>query len=521
MRSSSLLRSVLLIAATILCAVVAQAQYRASIQGAVTDPQGAVVQGATVTLTDNHTNRVVTASTDANGVYAFGALPPSTYTVKAEKDGFKTKTLDNYSPIAEQANALNIELELGEATQTVNVSADQLPAIDTETATVSGTITSNQIDHMPSFGRDVFQLIQLAPGVFGDGAQGGGGAGQSLPGTQGPGATGGNQGIFQTENGPQAIAHGQQDENNGISIDGISTTSAVWGGTTIVTPTEDSVDSVKIVSNSYDAEDGRFSGGQVKVISKSGTNQYHGSLFFTAHRPGLNAYQPFNGLNIKVLRDNFFFNQFGGSVGGPIWKNQIFAFFASGTVRSARAAATTANGWYDTPAFDKLAPAGSIAAQYLTFPGAGVNSTAINPSNCADAGRQEGVNCRTIPGQGLDLGSPLTTPLGTQDPTWQSTSNPGIGNGFDGIADIANYATTSNTNFSKAQYNGRLDANLTNSDRVAFAIYYVPQSTASLNGPARDYNLFHHSQINEAFSVIWNRTISSSFLNELLANAAW
>jgi len=520
MRSSTLPRLVPFVVAIFFSSVIAQAQYRASIQGVVTDPQGAVVDGATVTLTDNQTNRVVTTTTDANGVYTFGALPPGTYTVKVEKSGFKTKTLDNYSPIGEQANALNVELELGGATETVTVSADQLPAIDTQTATTSGTITANEVNHMPSFGRDVFQLIQLAPGVFGDGAQGGGGAGQNMPGTQGPGATGGNQGIFQTENGPQAIAHGQQYENNGISIDGISTTSAVWGGTTIITPTEDSVDSVKIVSNSYDAEDGRFAGGQVKVISKSGTNQFHGSLFFTAHRPGLNAFQPFNGLNNKPLRDNFFFNQFGGSVGGPIWKNKIFAFFAYETVRSPSAAATTANGWYDAPAFDKLAPAGSIAAQYLTFPGAGVNSTAINPSTCADAGLLEGTNCVTIPGQGLDLGSPLTTPLGTHDPTWQSVSNPGIGNGFDGIADIANYATTSRTSFSKAQYNGRLDANLTNNDRVAFAIYYVPQSTSSLNGPARDYNLFHHSQINEAYSLIWNRTISSSFLNELRANAA-
>jgi len=328
MRSSTLPRLVLFVVAIFFGSVIAQAQYRASIQGVVTDPQGAVVDGATVTLTDNQTNRVQTTTTDGNGVYTFGALPPSTFTVKVEKAGFKTKTLDNYSPIGEQSNALNIELELGGATETVTVSADQLPAIDTQTATISGTITSNQINHMPSFGRDVFQLIQLAPGVFGDGAQGGGGAGQNMPGTQGPGATGGNQGIFQTENGPQAIAHGQQYENNGISIDGISTTSAVWGGTTIITPTEDSVDSVKIVSNSYDAEDGRFAGGQVKVISKSGSNQFHGSLFFTAHRPGLNAFQPFNGLNNKPLRDNFFFNQFGGSVGGPIWKNKIFAFFA-------------------------------------------------------------------------------------------------------------------------------------------------------------------------------------------------
>src|SRR5215468_4144129 len=441
MRSSTLPRLVPFVVAIFFSSVIAQAQYRASIQGVVTDPQGAVVDGATVTLTDNQTNRVQTTTTDGNGVYTFGALPPSTFTVKVEKAGFKTKTLDNYSPIGEQSNALNIELELGGATETVTVSADQLPAIDTQTATISGTITSNQINHMPSFGRDVFQLIQLAPGVFGDGAQGGGGAGQNMPGTQGPGATGGNQGIFQTENGPQAIAHGQQYENNGISIDGISTTSAVWGGTTIITPTEDSVDSVKIVSNSNDAEDGRFAGSQVKVISKSGSNEYHASLFFTAHRPGLNAFQPFNGLNNKPLRDNFFFNQFGGSVGGPIWKNKIFAFFAYETVREPQHASPD-NGWYETSAFDGSAPTGSIASTYLSFPGGTPVGGVINTTaTCDTAGFVEGVNCATIAGQGLDIGSPLTTGLGNQDLGWVDPQHPGVGGGLDGAADIANFTT--------------------------------------------------------------------------------
>jgi hypothetical protein len=348
-RSQILVSRAVCVISLFLFTTIAHAQYRASIQGVVTDTQGAVIQGATVTLTDKQTNRTVTATSNANGIYNFNALPPSNYTVTAEKSGFKTRTLDNYSPVAEQANALNLELEAGAQTQTITVSADQVPAIETQTATLSGTVTSNQIQHMPSFGRDVFQLIQLAPGMFGNGAQGAGGKGQNLPGTQGPGSTGGNAGIFQTENGPQALAHGQQYENNSISIDGISTTSAVWGGTTIVSPTEESVDSVKVVSNSYDAEHGRFSGAQIQVISKSGTNQFHGSAFFTAHRPGLNAYQPFNGLGNSVLRDDNFFDQFGGSVGGPIWKNKIFAFFAYETVRSPKAQTNFSNGWYDSP----------------------------------------------------------------------------------------------------------------------------------------------------------------------------
>jgi Carboxypeptidase regulatory-like domain len=497
----------------------ANAQYRGSLRGVVSDPQGAVIGGATVTLINTDTNSTLVSTSDASGIYDFNALPPAPYTLSVEHEGFSKKVLEHVQIIPEQLNSLDLQLDVGQIQTTVTVS-DTVQALDTETATLSGTVTSNQIEHMPSFGRDVFQLIQLAPGVFGDGAQANGGGAEQLPGTQGPGGTGGNAGIFQTENGPQALAHGQQYEDNGIMIDGISTTSAVWGGTTVITPSEDSVQSVKVVSNGYDAEQGRFSGAEIQVTSKSGTNQVHGSLFFVAHRPGLDAYQRFNGLHNKVLRDTNFFDQFGGSVGGPIWKNKVFAFFDYETVRSPQSQANIGNGWYETSAFDSSAPSGSIAAKYLTFPGAGVVSKGINSSTCADAGLVEGVTCVTIPGQGLDLGSPLKTALGTQDPGWVSPTNPGIGSGFDGKADIANFITSSNTTFSKAQYNGRLDADITANNRVGFAIYWVPQSSSFLNGPARQYNFFHHSQINSAYSAIWNHTFSPTFLNELRVNAA-
>ena len=502
----------------VLCS--AHAQFRASIQGVVTDPQGAAVAGATVTLKNLETNETLTATTDDSGIYNFNALPSSKYSLTVEKGGFKKKVLENVGLLADQANALNIQLEVGEITQSVTVSGDSTPLIDTETANLGGTVTDNQIQHMPSFGRDVFQLVQLAPGVFGDGAQGSGGGAENLPGTQGPGGTGGNQGIFQTENGPQALAAGQQYENNGITIDGISTSSAVWGGTTIVTPSEDSVESVKVVSTGYDAENGRFSGAEIQVTSKSGTNNFHGSLFFTAHRPGLDAYQRFNGEGNKPLRDNSFFDQLGGSVGGPIWKNKIFFFFNYETIRSPQSQANVSNGWYETPAFAALAPSGSIAAKYLTFPGSGVVSTGINNSTCANAGLTEGVNCRTIPGQGLNIGSPLTTPLGTQDQGWVSPQNPGVGGGLSNVADIANYITSSSSTFSKSQYNGRLDWDVTGRDRISFTIYYVPQSSSFLNGPARAYNFFHHTQINEAFSGIWNHTFSPTLVNEARVNGA-
>jgi len=515
-KSPILLLSLLLVG--LLFPSLAQAQFRGSLRGTITDPNGGAVVGATVTLTNKNTNESLTSTTDAYGIYQFNALPPAPYSLSVQKSGFTTKVLENVQIIPEQPNSLDVQLQVGQIQQSVTVSATTY-ALDTDTANISGTISNKDVQYLPSFGRDVFQLVQLAPGVFGDGAQAVNGGAQ-LPGTQGPGGTGGNQGIFQTENGPQALAAGQQYEDNGYSIDGISTTSAVWGGTTVITPSEDSIQNVKVLSNGYDAEYGRFSGAQVQVTSMSGTNQVHGSLFFTAHRPGLNAFQPFNGEGNTPLRDSDFFDQFGGSVGGPIWKNKIFAFFDYETVRSPAAETSISNQWADTASFDGDAPSGSISSKYLTFPGSAIVNRGINASTCADAGLTEGVNCATIPGQGLDIGSPLKTALGTQDPGWISASNPGVGGGLDGIADIANYITASTSTYSKAQYNGRLDAQATANDHLTFAIYWVPQSTSFLNGPAREYNYFHHAQVNDSFSLIWNHIFSPTWLNEFRVNAA-
>ena len=508
----------------------AQAQYRTSIQGVVTDTSGAVIPGANLTLTNPATGEKQVRTSDASGVYNFNALPAAArFNLVIEKDGFQRKEIDNIDLIPDQPNAVNVQLSVGAVSQTVQVNAENTPLLDTETASVNGVISDNQVQHMPSFGRDIMQLVQLAPGVFGDGAQGAGGNGESLPGMQGPGPTGGSQGIFQTENGAAAVAAGQQYENNSVTIDGISTTSAVWGGTTIITPSEDSVQAVKVVSNGYDAENGRFSGAQIQVTSKSGTNQFHGSAFFTAHRPGLSAYQPFAGNDVTPLRDDSFFDQFGGSVGGPILKNKIFGFFSWETVRSPKAQVSVGNQWGDTSAFDALAASGSKASTYLTFPGNGVLNTGINANaTCTDFGLTENVNCVTIAGQGLNLGTPLNSsfPLGTMDPGWTSATNPGTGGDGSGgpenlgtTADVANYITSSTSNYSKNQYSWRVDYDVTSKDRLSFAMYWVPQSTNFNNG-VRGYDYFHHHQINEAFSPIWNHTFSPTFLNELRANGA-
>ena len=543
-RPSLAVRVVLLIVSIVASTAVVQAQYRGSIQGVVTDPTGAVVAGATITLSDKETNRTLTATSDGAGIYNIGALPPSHYSVTIEKAGFKKKVLDDLVLNAEQANAVDIELELGQTSETVTVNGNAAPPIDTETAQVSGTVDSKQIQALPSFNRDVFQLAQLAPGVFGDGSQGNGGGSYSLPGTN-SGASGATDGVFKAENAPQIVANGSRLNNNNITLDGVGITSVSWGGAAVVTPNEDSVKEVKVVSNSYDAESGRFGGAQIQVISQNGTNQYHGSFFFKGDRPGLNAYQHWNGPagnTVTPQRNTARFNQWGGSIGGPIWKNKLFAFFSYETIRNS--STLTSQNWYETPQLLAMAPAGSIAAQYAAYPGMAIKGTVVDHT-CESVNLVSNVNCIMIPGQGLNIGQPLNPslfPLGTKDPSFAPVSNypsPSqcglpplppclIGLGGDGtgsssnltnVADIASYDVTSPNTQTNQQFNGRLDFNATSKDLISFNIYKVPVTQFSYNG-YRAANAFSHDAMNEAETALWDHTFSPSLLNEVRVNGA-
>jgi hypothetical protein len=525
----------------LLSVTVAQAQFRASLRGTVTDPTGAVVPGASLTLVDIDTNATQKAISNAADDYTFNALPPAPYRLTISRSGFMTKVLAHVQIIPEQANQLDVTLQVGAVKQTVTVSAvsQALPATPTESTTISST----QIQHMPSLNRDVFQLAQLTPGTFDIAGQAGSGGSYNNPGNAGPGgASGGSAGIFQTENVPQVQDLGGRSDANGITVDGISTESAVWGGASVITPSEDSVQSVHVVSNSYDAENGRFTGAQIQVVSKSGTNSVHGSAFFKASRPGLNAYQRWNGVSSNktapstnangtpttsaqraaargVNRYTARTNNFGGSLGGPLWKNKLFAFFNIET--SPLSSSTTSQAWYETSQFDSLTGAAPIASKYLKFPGESVapGATMVS-STCGQIGLTQGVNCNAVAG-GLDVGSPLKSGVGTQDMTYGgNSSTPGVGGGLDGVPDIAYYTTVNPTTTSQAQYNGRLDAQLTSNDRLTFALYWVPVSTTNYNGPVRAANLWHHSQVNDAFSLIWNHIFSPTLLNQARANAA-
>ena len=539
-RPNSALRIALLVICTFLLTTLVHAQYRTSIQGVVTDPTGAVVSGATLTLVNPATGEKWVRTSNDTGVFNFNALAAAPFRLEVEAKGFEKKVLDNLILVPEQPNAVNVQLVLGSESQTVNVNASTLPALDTETASVNGVISANQVQHMPSYGRDPLKLIQLAPGILGDNSQAAGGGGFTLPGTEtGGGPSGADDGIFKTESGAQVIANGNQTPFNGYTVDGISTESAVWGGMTVITPSEDSIDNVKIVTNSYDPEYGRFSGAQVQITSKGGTNDFHGSAFITVHRPGLNAYQKWNGPETPspVQRDTSRFNQIGFSGGGPIWKNKIFAFFNYETIREH--STSTGTQWAETSDFDGLATTG-VAAAIISYSGNNILGTPVSTVTCQNAGLTEGTNCHAVTG-GLNIGTPLNStlfprgvigpatgyPTGGGDPSWANDpSHPGLGGDGTGgsenlgtTPDITEYNIATPNQLTEVQYNGRLDADVTGKDRIGFAIYWVPITHNFING-YRAIDVFHHTQVNDAFSGIWNHTFSPTLLNEARFNAA-
>jgi len=510
---TSIRSSLAVLACICVLALPAAAQYRAGIQGTVTDPNGAAVPQATVTITSQETGIVHTTTTGGDGVYSITGLGPGSYTLSVEKTGFSKKVLSDVVVAAEAMQSINVQLQIGEVTQSVTVAAQVIPLIDTETATIGGALSSKEVDALPAFGRDPYKLLSLAPGTFGDNSLSASGGAASLPGTN-IGAAGATDSIFKVENGAQFVANGTRQNSNNFEIDGVPVNSASWGGAAVITPSEDSVKEVRVISNNYSAENGRTSGAQVEVVSQNGTNTFHGSGFFKWHRPGLNAYQAWNGPGTPspVQKDENRFNQFGGSLGGPIKKNKLFAFFDYETLRNNSVNVST--GWYETSQFLQGAgSSGSIARKLLSYPGEGASYTNVIQLSCAQAGLAAS-QCRDT-SSGLDLGSPLTTGLGTSDPTYGQTGTPyGIGNGFDGVPDVQYLETVSPNINTSTQYDGRMDYQATERDLASFSIYWVPLDSHFYNGPARAANQWNHTSLAQAWTGIWSHTFSPTLINE-------
>ena len=498
-----------------------QAQFGAGIQGTVTDQSGAVVKGAKVTVTNQATGVSTTTATNNTGFYSVQLLPPGKYTVDVDAPTFNKNSVHDVEVGAELTRGLNVVLKPG-VQETVTVDA-QANTIETENGSVTGTIASEQVQQLPTFGRDPYELLRLAPGVFGDGARSSDARATFLPNTTGVG--GSSNSLYQVENQPQISANGQRVTENNFTIDGVDVNSLTNGGAAVVTPTEESVQEIRVLSTTYSAEDGRNSGAQVKVISKTGTNRLHGSGFFKYDEPGLNAFNEFGGFQkgfspAKNVRVENKIRNFGGSIGGPIYKDKLFFFFAYEGERALNK--TFGNNYIPTQQFFQIVTAAnpnSIAAKILGASGSAPRVVALLNGDCKDVNGP----CQQVPG-GLDLGSPFPAGSAPGNPYLPLNPNVGgafIGNGFDGVPDITLAQLVYPNPRTGNQYHGRVDWTISDKHTLAFSTYLT--SATSTNPPGTDQtSAANRDVINKPFSpagtVLWNWIVSPTTLNEVRVN---
>lgn len=495
-------------------AVPAHAQFGASLAGTVLDQTGAAISQATVTLTNEGTQEIQTSTTNDTGAYHFNELAPGQYSVVVAAAGFKTNTVTDLALAAETPRNVNVTLQTGTATESVQVNGDLVPLLQTANASIGTTIDSEDIQRLPTFGADPYELLRTAPGITGDGARSGTGQAVFLPNGAGPG--GSNSGIFQTENQVQIAAAGQRQADNNFMVDGVSVNSLTHGGSAVVSPSEEAVGEMTVVSTSYDASDGRNSGAQIKIVTKTGSDNLHGSLFGLYDEAGLNAYNKWGGPSgaLPTVVDNDQ-RSYAASLGGPVLHKKIFFFLSW-------AGFTTANNseilsYVETPSYRAAVianRAGGVSAGILGDPNVAPRIRTILTPSCA--GLTAGTNCNVVSG-GLDIGS--LTPGGASQ-IGVFPANTQLGGGLDGIADVENAQLYVPAHSRGNQFNGRVDYDVTSRDHLAGSVYFTKLDNYGISGAAgsRPMGDIPFKPLNSAATAIYIHTFSATWLNEARAN---
>ncbi len=268
------------------------------IEGTVLDPAGAVVPQASVTATNTRTGIVINVKANERGVFIFASLPPSIYALTVEAQGFRKAVLANLELNAAVSINEIIRLEVGSLTEAVTVEAEAV-RVNTSDAQVGKTVTLKDIDTLPQLGRGPLAIAVFAPGM-----------------SINPGDV-----SFTRVNGTR------QGSNN-VRLDGIDANDAVVPrfGLSMTSVNTDSVEEMRVITNGGKAEYGRNAGGQIEMVTRSGTNSFHGNAFEFLRNTKLNANDFFSNAS-RINRPKFIQNIFGGSIGGPILKDRTFFFF--------------------------------------------------------------------------------------------------------------------------------------------------------------------------------------------------
>lgn len=360
----------------------AQAQFRSAIEGTVTDPSGAVVPDARVTLTNVDTGISQSVQSNSEGLFRFPSLGPGRYKVTATKQGFATTTQENITLLAEEIRTVSLALKAGVATETVTVTAE-VNSIQLSESKVAGDISAQEISQLPLAGRNIGNLISYTPGVTG---------------TANASRNANDTDVFSLVNNPQVNANGQRGEANMFYLDNTLATSNPDPGVYNLTPNPEMIQELHVAVNDYSAESGRGSGIVIQAVTKGGTNNFHGSLFENHQDNKLTAANFFDAGFVPVFRRN----EFGGSIGGPFIKNKWFGFFTWDQKRASRP--DTLNYTLETQDFVNFMKTNfpnNISTQLLTkfpatvglvVPGSTQTVQDLDP-NCASAPPVAGIPC--------------------------------------------------------------------------------------------------------------------------------
>src|SRR5713226_1404418 len=306
MRVRTILAFVVLAATSLLAQT-----FRGTVLGTVTDPSGAVVSGAKVAVRNVNTGQERTTETSADGSYSVPELPIGTYTLTITQSGFQSSVTSGVVVDVASERRVDAQLKAGQVSQTVEVSGDELSQVETTSAQLGGTLTADAIANVPVNGRDYTKLIYLNPGVAGSPDQI-----SDSPGSFGTFSMNGSRGRANN-----FLLDGT-DMNDGYRNDPAINEAGVFGDPATILPI-DAVGELRVLSN-YEAEYGRNSGAIVNIVTKSGTNELHGSALEYYRSGALGARNYFN--IDSQPKNPFTNNQFGGSLGGPIVKDKVFFF---------------------------------------------------------------------------------------------------------------------------------------------------------------------------------------------------
>ena len=277
------------------------------ILGRVADQSGAVLAGVKVTATNDATGIASDTTTNASGDYTFPQVPVGTYTLTFDQTGFKTVVRKNVTLDVNQVLTLNMTMQIGQTKETVEVTSEA-PLVDTTSTQLGAVVNDRTVSTLPLNARDTYQFLQLQPGVM------------STSGT-------GNSIVYGTDKSGAVSVNGGRGRSNNFSVNGGDANDQFVNLPT-VQPSPDSIEEFRVLTNTFDAEYGRNSGSVVNVVTKSGTNSLHGNVYEFFRNTVFNAQgyclAEISGVPCEQPKSNQ--NQFGGTLGGPIKKDQTFFF---------------------------------------------------------------------------------------------------------------------------------------------------------------------------------------------------